>query len=128
MTISDSIFISVLSQSAIISESQLFRSGLAASAVQRVKQRRADIRMYLVLAYHPSERPIDLWGGFDGSYYLPLENTPRQYTIVKANQYMADTTDFMICYVKHVGNARNLLEYVQKRKADVHIQNLAAEF
>ena len=102
--------------------------GLAATAVKRVKQRYSDIRLYLVLAYHPGERPVDPWDGFDGSYYPPLENTPRQYTIVKANRYMVDTTDFLICYVKHIGNTRNLLEYAQRRKKEgVHIENVAED-
>jgi len=101
---------------------------LAATAVRNAKQRHPDIRMYLLLAYHPSERPVDLWGGFDGSFYPPLENTPRQYTIVKANRYMVDTTDFLICYVKHIGNTRNLLEYAQRRKKEgVHIENVAED-
>ena len=99
---------------------------LAASAVKRAKQRHHDIRMYLLLAYHPGERPVDLWGGFDGSYYPPLEGTPKQYTIVKANRHMVNTADAMICYVCHVGNTRNLLEYAQRRKKDgVHIENVA---
>ena len=102
--------------------------GLAATAVKNAKQRHTDIRMYLLLAYHPSERPVDLRGGFDGSFYPPLENVPRQFTIVKANQYMVDTTDFLICYVKHFGNTRNLLEYAQRRKKEgVHIKNVAED-
>ena len=102
--------------------------GLAATAVKRVKQQYSDIRLYLLLAYHPGERPVDPWDGFDGSYYPPLENTPRQYTIVKANRYMVDTTDFLICYVKHIGNTRNLLEYAQRRKKEgVHIENVAED-
>lgn len=101
---------------------------LAATAVRNAKQRHPGIRMYLLLAYHPSERPVDLWGDFDGSFYPPLENTPRQFTIVKANQYMVDTTDFLICYVKHFGNTRNLLEYAQRRKKEsVHIENVAED-
>ena len=99
---------------------------LAATAVNNVKQRHTDICMYLLLAYHPSQRPVDLWGGFDGSYYPPLEKTPRQFTIVKANQYVVNTTDFFICYVKHAGNARNLLEYARRRKkTGTHIENVA---
>ena len=99
---------------------------LAATAVQRAKQRHPDIRMYLVLAYHPGERPVDLWGGFDGSFYPPLENTPRQFSIVKANQYMIGTTNYLICYVKHIGNTRNLLEYAKRRKKNnIHIVNVA---
>lgn len=98
---------------------------IAASAVKRAKLRHPDIRMYLLLAYHPGERPIDPWDGFDGSYYPPLENVPRPYAIVRGNQYMVDNSDYLICYVKHIGNTRNLLDYALKRKKDgVHIENL----
>lgn len=100
---------------------------LAATAVARAKKKYDDIQLHLVLAYHPSERPVDLWGGFDGSYYPPLEGTPRSFAIVKANRYMIDTSDVLICYVKHCGNTRNLLEYSQKRqkKEGIIIENLA---
>ena len=70
----------------------------------------------------------NLLGGFDGSFYPPLEGTPRQYTIVKANRYMVNTADAMICYVCHIGNTRNLLEYAQRRKKDgVRIENVAED-
>jgi len=99
---------------------------LAATAVRKVKQQHPDVRIYLLLAYHPAERPVDLWGGFDGSFYPPLENTPRQFTIPTANRYMVRISDFIICYVAHIGNARNLLAYAQKRKgAGVYIENVA---
>ena len=101
---------------------------LAAAAVKRAKQRHGDIHLYLLLAYHPAERAVVLLSGFDGSYYPPLEDTPRQYAIVRGNQYMVDTTDFLICYVKHFGNTRNLLEYARKRKKeDTHIENIAED-
>ena len=99
---------------------------LAAAAVRKVKQRHPEVRLYLLLAYHPAERAADLWGGFDGSYYPPLESTPRQYAIVKANRYMVHTSDFLICYVKHPGNTRELLQYAEKRKKEgIPIENIA---
>ena len=100
---------------------------LAARAVRNMKQQYPDIQLILVLAYHPAERVPDLWGGYDHSYYPPIEKTPRPYCIVKANQYMADTADSMICYVWHFGNTRNLLEYAQKRrkKDGICIENVA---
>lgn len=100
---------------------------LAATAAKRVKQRHPHIQLFLLLAYHPAERTVDLSDGFDGSYYPPLEGTPRQYTIVKANRYMVNTADALICYVCHIGNTRNLLEYAERRqkKDGVVIENLA---
>lgn len=98
---------------------------LAASAVKRAKQRYPDIKLYLLLAYHPGERAVNLTDGFDGSYYPPLENVPRPYAIVRSNQYMVVKSDYLICYVKHIGNTRNLLEYAQKRKERGCIENVA---
>ena len=89
---------------------------LAASAVKEVKQRHADIGLYLLLPYHPAERPVETPFGFDGTFYPPLTNVPRRYAIVKANRYMVEICDSVICHVTHVGNTRNLLEYARKRE------------
>lgn len=98
----------------------------AATAISHLKKRHSDISLLLLLAYHPAEHPVYLSDGFDNSFYPPLENVPRPYAIVRANQYMVDTLDFIICYVKHIGNAKNLLDYAQKRKKGrVHIENVA---
>lgn len=95
----------------------------AATAVKQAKQRHPDIQLHLVLAYHPAERPVALSPGFDGSFYPPLENVPRQYAIVRANQYMIVFADYIICYVAHPGNAKNLLNYAPRRQ--VCIENTA---
>ena len=100
---------------------------IAAKAVRNVKHKYPDVHLYLVLAYHPTEREPDMWGGYDNSYYPPIEGTPRPYAIVKANQHMVDNIDSIICFVKHFGNTRNLLEYAQRRqkRGGVTIENLA---
>lgn len=100
---------------------------LAATAIKRVRERHPSLRLYLLLAYHPGEGRVNLPDGFDGSYYPPLENVPRQFAIVRANPYMIDTSDHIICYVKHIGNARNLLEYAERRKKAI-VQNVAEDF
>lgn len=100
---------------------------MATSAVKRVKKQYRDIRLYLLLPYHPAERPIDTPEGFDGTFYPPLENVPRRYAIVRANRYMIEICDCIICYVNHIGNTRTLLEYAQRRamKGAIQIENLA---
>ena len=90
---------------------------LAATAVKRVKKRHPTISLYLVLAYHPAERKVELFPGFDGSFYPPLEGVPRRYAIVRANRYMVDTADGVICYCCHGGNSGTLLRRVQRRKS-----------
>ena len=101
--------------------------GYAATAISHLKKRYKDISLLLLLAYHPAERPVYLSDGFDNSYYPPLENVPRPFTIVRANQHMVNEADSIICYVKHPGNTRNLIEHAQRRqkKEGFSIENVA---
>ena len=91
---------------------------LAAQAVVDAKEQHPDIRLTLVLPYHPAERPIEKPPGYDGTYYPEgLEKTPRPFAIVKANQLMMDSCEWLICYVRHgASNSRNFLEYAQRRE------------
>ena len=71
---------------------------IAATAVKRAKKKYPDITLMLVLPYHPAERPIEKPHGYDGTYYPEgLEKTPRPFAIVKANQLMVDTCDWLVC-------------------------------
>lgn len=99
----------------------------AATAIKRLKRKYDDISLLLLLAYHPAERTVHLTEGFDNSYYPPLESVPRQYAIVRANKYMVDTADSIICYVNHIGNTKKLLEQAERRqkKENILIENVA---
>ncbi len=103
--------------------------GVAASAVKKAKRRYPNITLMLVLPYHPAERPIKKPPYYDGTYYPEgLEKTPRPFAIVKANQLMVDSCDWLVCYVRHgASNSRNLLEYAQRRekKGLIKIKNIA---
>ena len=103
--------------------------GVAASAVRKAKWQHPDITLMLVLPYHPAERPIEKPPGYDGTYYPEgLEKTPRPFAIVKANQLMVDSCDWLVCYIRHgASNSRNLLEYAQRRekKGLIKIKNIA---
>lgn len=100
---------------------------MAATAVKRVKTRYPEISLYLVLAYHPAERKVELSPGFDGSFYPPLEGVPRRYAIVRANRYMVDTADGVICYSCHGGNSGSLLRRVHRRQSleNIPVTNIA---
>lgn len=83
----------------------------------------------MVLPYHLADRPIPTLPGFGGTYYPEgMENIPKRYVIVRANKQMVNNSDWLIAYVRHpASNARNLLEYAQRRekKRLIHIENLA---
>ena len=102
---------------------------MAALAVKQLKEKHPTISLYLVLPYHPAERPVPVPTGFDGTYYPEgMETVPKRYAIVRANKQLLNSSDWLIAYVCHPGsNARNLLEYAQRRekKGLIRILNLA---
>ena len=97
---------------------------LAASAVKEAKRYHPGVRLILLLPYHPAERPIPTPDGFDSTFYPPgMESVPRKIAIVRANRYVVDHVDYLIVYVWHpASNARELVEYAQKRQQKSGIQ------
>ena len=81
---------------------------MAAAALRKAKHVHPGIRAYLVLAWHPAEQSVPVPEGFDGSYYPPLEDVPRQFALVRANRYMVAHADSVICCVGHPGNSEAL--------------------
>ena len=96
---------------------------LAASAVKEAKRFYPEVKLTLLLPYHPAERPIPTPDGFDGTFYPPgMESVSRKIAIVKANRYVVDHVDYLIAYVWHpASNARELVEYVRSQKQKVPI-------
>lgn len=102
---------------------------MAAHALYDAKQLHPHIRLTLLLPYYDSSTPINLLPGFDDSLYPDgLENAPKRYAIVRANQYMVRQSAYLIAYDKGlVGNTRELVRYARRRekKELIHIENLA---
>ena len=98
---------------------------LAARAVLNAKKQYGGVSLYLLLPYHPAERPVTLMPGFDGSFYPPgMEKVPRRLAIIRANRYMVDHVDHLIAYAWHpAGNARELTAYAHKKGC--HVTNIA---
>lgn len=91
---------------------------LATKAVRQAKERHPNVQMTYLRPYHPEERQIELPEGFDGSLYPPgMERTPKRVSIVRANRYMVDHSDFLIAYAPYVGNSRELVDYARRREA-----------
>ena len=56
---------------------------LAARAVIAAKQQHSEVRLTMLLPYHPAEREVVLPPGFDGSLYPPgMEKGPRRFAII----------------------------------------------
>lgn len=72
---------------------------LVASAVKETKRFYPEVRLTLLLPYHPAERPIPTPDGFDGTFYPPgMESVPHKVAIVRANRYVVDHVDYLIAY------------------------------
>lgn len=99
---------------------------MAASAVRAAKQQHPEISLVLLLPYYPYSNDT---GGFDATFYPPgMERIPKPFAIVRANEYMIRTADYLICYDKGLaGNTRSLTALARRRAAGggLHIENLA---
>ena len=72
---------------------------MAAGCLVEAKKAHPELRLVLLLPYHPAERLVVLPRGFDSSFYPPgMEKVPRRLAIVRANEYMARHCDVLICY------------------------------
>ena len=103
--------------------------GLAAQVVQEARERHPEIRLTLVLPYHPAIRPISTPKGFDGTFYpWEDEKVPKRLAIIKTNQRMVDTCDYLITYAYHfLGGTGQIVEYARKRekRGQIDVENLA---
>lgn len=90
---------------------------LAASAVEAAKRFYSEVRLMLLLPYHPVKQPIPTPDGFDGTFYPPgMESVPPKVAIVRANRYVVDSVDYLIAYAWHpASNAWKLVEYAKRR-------------
>jgi len=87
---------------------------LAAAAVNRQKAAYSGVETVLVLPY--LNRNLDA-SGYDRTTYLPLENVPPHYAIVKRNQWMVETADIVISGVVHGwGGAAKTLDFAKRKK------------
>lgn len=104
---------------------------MAASTVIKAKKQHPEITLLLLLAYHPAEHKINLPQGFDSTYY-PFETNapPHKFGIVKANEMMIRTCDYLIAYAWHpASNARTLVEKAMRlqTKGGIHVENLGQD-
>lgn len=90
---------------------------LAAGCLLEIKKLYSDIRLIQLFPYHPGERKIDLWPGFDDSIYPEgQESVPRKLGIARANRYAIANCHYLIGYAWQPGsNSVRLMEAAAKR-------------
>lgn len=91
---------------------------LAARAVIAAKKQHPEVRLTMLLPYHPAEREMVLPAGFDGSLYPPgMEYVPRRFAIPRANRWMVERCTHLVAYVAHpASNAGKVVELGVLRK------------
>ena len=53
---------------------------------------------------------------YDDIIFPPIENVPRKFAILKRNEWMVDSADLVIAYVKYSwGGAAKTLEYAKRK-------------
>jgi len=104
---------------------------LAGEAVAALKRKYPDVQLYLVIPYHPAERPVETPPGYDGTFYPDgMETASRRYAIPTANRKMIEVCDFLIAYVTHpASNAGKFLDYARRRekKGLISVMNLGED-
>ena len=57
---------------------------------------------------------------YDDVIFPPLESVPRKFAILKRNEWMVDSADLVIAYVKYSwGGAAKTLEYAKRKKVSI---------
>ena len=101
---------------------------MAAGAVRRAKERHPDVILTLLLPYYPFDHDT---GDYDRTYYPEgMETVPKPFAIVRVNEYMIRTSDYLICYDRgQIGKTRDFVELARKRerKGLIHVENLAEQ-
>ena len=101
---------------------------MAAGAVQRAKERHPTVTLTLLLPYYPFDHDTK---GYDRTYYPEgMEDVPKPFAIVRANEYMIRASDYLICYDRgQIGKTRDFVELARKLKRNglMHIDNLAEQ-
>ena len=99
---------------------------MAASAGRAAKQLHPEISLVWLLPYYPFPYETD---GFDATFYPPdMESVPKPFAIVRANEYVIRTADYLICYDRgQIGKTRDFVELARQRerKGLIHIENLS---
>lgn len=102
---------------------------MAANAVRKAKEQHPDVRLVLLLPYFPYEHMDEVKDEYDSNFYPPgMEKVPKPIAIVKANEHMIKTSEYMICYNKgYVGKTRDFVDMALQRekKGLTRVENLA---
>ena len=87
---------------------------MAAGEVRKAKERHPEVMLTLLLPYYPPSLDTS---GYDRTYFpAGLERVPKPFAIVRANEHMIRSSDYLICYDRgQIGKTRDFMEPARKR-------------
>ena len=96
----------------------------ATSAIRLLKKEYETVELSLVVPYLTKEicdYQRDYYEKYDSIVMANIkENTPNRLKIIKANEYMVDSSDYVICYVDNdYGGAHKTLEYARRKQKSI---------
>lgn len=96
---------------------------LSAKAVRSLKNK-YPVRLNLVIPYLTldiTESRELYYKNYDSIIIADMpENTPKRLQIIKCNQYMVQSSQFLICYILYnCSGAAQTLEYAQRKKKNI---------
>jgi len=102
---------------------------IATSAINELKKTYPDVLLMLIIPYltkEINEYKEKYRKDYDEIIVSDIpEKTPRKYYIIKTNEYMINSCNYLICFVNHSwGGAAKTLEYAEKKK-HIKIFNLS---
>lgn len=102
---------------------------MAAQAVREAKRRHPEVKLTLLIPYYPFRGLTEQAKSYDAMFYPPgLETVPKPFAIVRANEYVIQTSSHLICYERgQVGKTRDYVALAKRRegKGLIHIEYLA---
>ena len=93
---------------------------LAANILKKLKKKYSEIEICLIIPYLTSaiKNNKDYYKDTFDKIIIPdlPKNTPVRYKIIETNEYMADNSRYLICYVEHDwGGAAKTVEYAKRK-------------
>ncbi len=75
---------------------------------------------YLTLSEQAKIKEMQRCGLYDASIYPPLENVPPRFAIFKRNEWMVESADLIIAYVRHnYGGAYQTFKVARRKKKEI---------
>lgn len=85
------------------------------SILKELAKTNLELKFYIVLAYLPQKEDTYRYSDDITIYPEGLEKVPKKFAILERNKWMLNQSDYIITYVRHVGNAKNFKELAEKR-------------